>query len=109
MPVSAKGSRRERELLAFLAKQGFLVHRIAGSGKGEEAVCDLIAIKNGVAELIECKSRKKVYYPKNDLAQLQRLIVIAERAGVKPILAVKLNYKNWHFTDISKGIPAKVS
>ncbi len=109
MPVSAKGSRRERELLDFLSKQGFVVHRIAGSGKGEVAVCDLIAVKEGKIDFIECKSRKKIYYPGDHTEQLQQLIKVANTAGAKPMLAVKLNYRDWQFIDLRKGIPGKVA
>ena len=109
MPVSRKGTRRERELLEFLIKKGYVVHRIAGSGIGEEAICDLIAIKRGKIHFIECKSRKKVYYSKDDLKQLKRLVKIAKSCKAKPILAVKLNYKDWKMLDISRKIPEKIS
>jgi Holliday junction resolvase len=108
MPISAKGSRRERELLEFLTKQGFVVHRVAGSGLKEEAVCDLIAVKEGEVQFIECKSRKKVYYSKEHLNQLSELIKIAKSCKAKPILAVKLNYKEWQLFNLEKGIPKKV-
>ncbi len=54
MPISPKGTRRERELLRKMIKQGYIVHRIAGSGLGREAICDLIAIKKGEILFIEC-------------------------------------------------------
>ena len=108
MPISAKGSRRERELLEFLAKQGFVVHRVAGSGLKEEAVCDLIAVKEGKVQFIECKSRKKVYYSKEHLNQLNELIKIAKSCKAKPILAVKINYKEWKLFELIEGIPEKV-
>ena len=109
MPVSAKGSRRERELLKKLIEEGFVVHRIAGSGLGEEAICDLIAIKNGKVQFIECKSRKNVYYSKEHLEQLKELIRVAKKCKAKPILAVKLNYKDWIIKDLSKRIPEKIT
>lgn len=108
MPISTKGSRRERELLEFLSKQGFVVHRVAGSGLKEEAVCDLISVKDGKVQFIECKSRKKVYYSKEHLNQLNELIKIAKSCKAKPILAVKLNYKDWQIVDLEKGIPEKI-
>lgn len=109
MVYSRKGSRRERELLEKLSKEGFFVHRIAGSGHGETAICDLIAVKDGKTHFVECKSAKKVYYPSKHTAQLQELIRVANLAKVKPILAVKLNYKDWQMFDISRKIPEKVS
>lgn len=108
MPKSSKGSRREREFLEFLTKRGFIVHRVAGSGLGEEAICDLVAIKNGKVKFIECKSRKKVYYPKFNLEQLKELIRIANSCKAKPILAVKINYKDWQIFDLNKDVPEKV-
>lgn len=108
MPVSAKGSRRERELLEFLTKQGFVVHRVAGSGLKEEAICDLVAVKDGKVEFIECKSRKKAYYSKEHLNQLNELIRVSKTCKAKPILAVKLNYKDWQIIDLDRGIPEKV-
>ncbi len=109
MPVSAKGSRRERELIEFLNKQGYVCHRVAGSGKGEDAVCDLVAVKGGKIEFIECKSRRKVYYTKDNKEQLEGLISISKKAGAVPMLAVKLNYKEWALFNLKHGIPEKVS
>lgn len=108
MPINPKGTRRERELLEKLIKEGFVVHRVAGSGLGEEAICDLIAVKKGKIYFIECKSRKKVYYSKEHLKQLKKLIKVAKSCKAKPILAVKLNYKDWIMKDLIKGIPEKV-
>ena len=108
MPVSAKGSRRERELLEFLTKQGFVVHRVAGSGLKEEAICDLVSVKDGKVQFIECKSRKKAYYSKEHLNQLNELIKVSKSCKAKPILAVKLNYRDWQIIDLEKGIPEKV-
>ena len=107
--VSGKGSRRERELLELLSSQGFVVHRIAGSGMKDSAICDLVAIDNkGKTHFIEVKSRKKYYYTKEHLGQLQEMIRIAKTCKAKPILAVKLNYKDWKIIDISKKIPERV-
>jgi len=109
MAQNAKGSRRERELLEKMSKEGYLCHRIAGSGVGETAICDLIAIKGGVPHLIEVKSRKKVYYPSAHHGQLNELIRAARSVQAKPMLAVKINYKDWQFFDLhADGIPAKV-
>ncbi len=108
MPVNKKGHRREREFLGFLAKKGFVVHRIAGSGKGEDAICDLVAVKNGKTYFIEVKSRKKIYYTKGNLDQLENLVNISKKCGARPVLAVKINYKKWQRFDLAKGIPKKV-
>jgi Holliday junction resolvase len=108
MPKSPKGSRRERELLEFLSKQGFVVHRVAGSGLGEDAICDLVAVKDGQIQFIECKSRIKTYYSKSNLEQLNELLRVANSCKAKPVLAVKLNYKEWKIFDLNNGIPVKV-
>lgn len=108
MSRSAKGSRRERELLEKLTKEGFVVHRVAGSGLKEEAICDLVAVKDGKPQFIECKSRKKTYYAKNNLDQLRELIRVANSCKAKPVLAVKLNYKEWQIIDLNNGIPEKI-
>ena len=110
MPVSAKGSRRERELLDLLSKQGLVVHRVAGSGVKDSAICDLVAIdSNGEVQLIEVKSRKTTYYPNDNTEQLQELIRAAGSCKAKPVLAVKLNYKDWQLIDLRRGIPSKVA
>jgi Holliday junction resolvase len=108
MPKSPKGSRREREFAEFLTKKGFVVHRVAGSGLKEDAICDLIAVKNGKVHFIECKSRKKTYYTKFHAGQFKELVTIANRCKAKPVLAVKLNYKEWKIFDLNKKIPEKV-
>lgn len=109
MPNSPKGSRRERELLSFLTARGFVVHRVAGSGLGEDAICDLVAVKDGEIQFIECKSRKKVYYTKQNADQLSQLIKISNSCKARPILAVKLNYKDWKIFDLNQNMPDKVS
>jgi Holliday junction resolvase len=106
--VSIKGSRRERELLEQLQRMGYVVHRVAGSGLHGGAACDLVAVKDGKAFFIEVKSRRRVYYPRDNAERLRQLIKIAKRAGAKPMLAVKLAYKPWRLIDLSKKVPQKV-
>ena len=108
MPQSVKGSRRERELLRILQEQGFVVHRVAGSGVGEKANCDLVAVKDGKAFFYECKSRKKYYYPREDAEQLKNLIESAKKAGAAAVLAVKLNHKDWKFLELGEQVPEKI-
>jgi len=109
MPRNAKGSRCERALLEYLADKGYLVHRVAGSGKNDEAICDLVAIdKSGKVFLIEVKARKSVYYPKENFGQIKELIRYAKNYNAVPLLAVKLNYKDWKLFDLTQGVPEKV-
>ena len=106
---NAKGARRERQFVEFLNNQGYVCHRVAGSGHMESATCDLVAIRKGKAYLVEVKSRKKVFYTKSHLDQLNIMIKEAKRCGAIPLLAVKINYKPWEVINISKIIPKKVN
>ncbi len=108
MPQSAKGSRRERELLRILEEKGFVVHRVAGSGVGEKAICDLVAVKDGKVFFYECKSRKKYYYPQADAEQLRTLISSTKKCGATAVLAVKINHKEWKFVELGEQVPEKI-
>lgn len=108
MKVNIKGARVERNLLNKLAKDGYVVHRVAGSGMQDEAVCDLIAVKDSVVLFLEAKGRKKIYYSSDNKEQLKRLLETANKCGAKPILAVKINYKKWQFFNLNHKIPEKV-
>ena len=108
MASNRKGHRRERELLDKLTKEGYVVHRIAGSGSKDSAICDLVAVKDGVIQFIEVKSRKKVFYTKSHTEQFDILRRAAKACGAKATLAVKLNYKDWQMLDLHKKIPDKI-
>jgi len=109
MASNHKGHRRERELMDKLIKEGMIVHRVAGSGRGEDAICDLIAVdSDGRPHFIEVKSRKKIFYTKQHEDQLNAIINAANKCNAKPVLAVKLNYKPWIMLDLNDGIPKKV-
>ncbi|MFQ6010081.1 MAG: hypothetical protein ACE5J7_03120 [Candidatus Aenigmatarchaeota archaeon] len=108
MAVNKKGHRRERQLVEKLVKEGWVVHRVAGSGLKDSAICDLIAIKHGITHLIEVKSRKKVFYTKEHHPQLKEMISAAKKCGARAMLAVKLDYREWQFIDLHEGIPHKV-
>jgi len=76
---------------------------------GADAICDLIAINDrGKPHFIEVKSRKTVYYPKEHTAQLELLREVSGRCKAKPILAVKINYRDWEWIDITDGIPSRI-
>jgi len=108
MASNKKGHRRERELLDKLTKEGYVVHRIAGSGSKDSAICDLVAVKNGVVQFIEVKSRKKVFYTRSHEEQFEILRKAAIACGAKATLAVKLDYKEWKMLDLHKEIPIKI-
>ena len=109
MAVNKKGHRRERQLVEKLVEEGWVVHRVAGSGMKDSAICDLIAIRDGVPHLIEVKSRKKIFYTKEHHPQLNEMISAAKRCGAKAMLAVKLDYKPWQLIDLDEGIPQRVA
>ncbi|MBU3904882.1 MAG: hypothetical protein KJ906_01895 [Nanoarchaeota archaeon] len=109
MASNHKGHRKEREYLDMVVEQGMVAHRVAGSGRGEDAICDIIAVSStGEAHFIEVKSRKKVFYTKQHLDQLNDMIEAAKKCNAKPVLAVKINYKPWVILDLRDGIPNKV-
>jgi len=100
MAGNRKGSRRERELIDKLTKEGYIVHRVAASGAKNEAVCDLVAVKEGVPYFIECKARKKAYYPNENKEQLKKLAQIANSCRAIPLLAIKLDRKEWEIKEL---------
>lgn len=57
-----KGSQFEREFCEILKERGYWVHFIAPSKKGSQP-CDVIAVKKGVAYLIDCKTSVLNYFP----------------------------------------------
>ena len=89
MASNHKGHRKEREYLDMVTSQGMIAHRVAGSGRGEDAICDIIAVDlTGEAHFIEVKSRKKVFYTKQHLDQLNTMMEAAKKCNAKPVLAV---------------------
>ncbi|MBR9682570.1 MAG: hypothetical protein GOV02_02755 [Candidatus Aenigmarchaeota archaeon] len=108
MASNKKGHRRERELLDKMNAEGYVVHRIAGSGSKDSAICDLVAVKNGIVQFIEVKSRKKIFYTKSHEEQFEILRKAAKACGAKATLAVKIDYKDWQMLDLHKEIPTKI-
>ena len=108
MASNKKGHRRERELLDKMTREGYVVHRIAGSGSKDSAICDLVAVKDGIVHFIEVKSRKKVFYTKSHSEQFEILKKAAKACGAKATLAVKLDYKDWQMIDLHQEIPEKI-
>ena len=56
------GTRFEAEFCETLSKAGFWVHNLAQSKAGQPA--DVIAVKRGVAALIDCKDCRGPYFDK---------------------------------------------
>lgn len=98
----------ERDLIRLLEKDGWVCHRVAGSGTQRTAVCDVIAIKNGKVRLIEVKAARRIYYPSKNQEQLEELRHVASQCIATPVLAVKIKRRGWKIIDISRSMPVKV-
>ena len=96
MSNKSKGSNAERELYDMFVKNNFRAVRVAGSGRMDNADCDLIAGKPGEKYAIEAKSTKKSskYISKE---QMNSFIVFSEIFGLVPVIAVRFNRLGWFF------------
>lgn len=91
----AKGYRSERELVHTLSKMGYMVVRTPRSGRINLASPDVIAAKNGVLIVIECKSRAEAFtVPQDQLAELKEW---QDKAGAKAYIGWKISHKGWFF------------
>lgn len=92
----AKGSKAERELFEMFVKNNFRSVRVAGSGRMENADCDLIAGKPGQKYALEVKSTKKTskYITKE---QMESFMIFSEIFGLTPVIAVRFNRLGWYF------------
>ncbi len=92
----SKGSKAERELYEMFVANHFRAVRVAGSGRMNNADCDLIAGKPGEKYAIEVKSTKKSskYITKE---QMNSFIVFSEIFGLVPVIAVRFNRLGWYF------------
>ncbi len=61
MSNKTQGNRFEQELCEILAKNGFWAHNMAQNQAGQPA--DIIAVKENVAYLIDCKLCSSNYFP----------------------------------------------
>jgi len=80
-----KGYRFELRVKEYLEKKGYLIIRSSGSHKP----CDLVAIKDGKAVLIECKVNRK-NLTKRDRQMLEE---IGRKYGCRVLLAYRVNKK----------------
>ena len=96
MSNKGKGCKTERELYQMFVKGCYRVVRVAGSGKMENADCDLIAGKKGKKYCIEAKSSKKpIKYISKE--QIENFRVFADIFGLTPVVAVRFNHLGWFF------------
>lgn len=96
MSNKSKGSNAERELYEMFVKNNFRAVRVAGSGRMDNADCDLIAGKKGEKYCIEAKSSKKpVKYITKE--QVENFMIFSEIFGLTPVIAVRFNRIGWYF------------
>ena len=94
--AKAKGSKGERELVAFFNEIGWSCMRAAGSGSSQYPCPDILA-GNAIRRLaIECKVTKerKKYFSKAEVEQLQ---TFGRNFGAEVWVAVKLAKEEWYF------------
>lgn len=112
MKNKQKGSNAERELIhLFWGLPGWTAVRVAGSGSMKYPSPDILAQKQGLSLAIECKITKAQtqYLEKREVDEL---IEFAQRAGARPLIAVRFAKQKWVFlnpddlreTQSSKGI-----
>ena len=95
-----KGSDAERDLIHFFWENGWAAARVAGSGSMKYPSPDIIAGKNGLLYVIECKitCKDRQYFEKREIKDLKGF---AKTMAAIPFTAVKFKGKNWQFYPIS--------
>ncbi len=98
--MKAKGTAAERELIHKFWENNWAAARVAGSGSMRYPSPDIIAGKEGMLYVIECKTTKdeKQYFEKKEITELKKFADIV--TGI-PYIAVKFKGKNWRFYLIS--------
>ena len=89
--------RYENEFVNRMIKAGHHCERVAGSGSGQNAVCDCILFKDGQVWLVEVKATKesKLYLRAKVKEQLNRMTSVAIKSNVRALLAIKYKYRGW--------------
>lgn len=84
------GTEFEREVCAWYADHGYWVHFIAPDARGAQPF-DIIAVRNGEAFAIDCKTSIKNRFPFSRLEDNQKLAFEKWRAcgNNEPLIAVK--------------------
>ncbi|RJQ18675.1 Holliday junction resolvase [Candidatus Woesearchaeota archaeon] len=92
-----KGANAERQLIHLFWNTGtWTACRVAGSGSMKYPSPDIIANKDGINLAIECKATagNNQYLEKREV---EELVAYAQRAGARPIIAVRFDRKPWRF------------
>ncbi len=94
--------RYENEFVKNMLAEGHHCERVAGSGSGQQAVCDCVLFKEGKVYLVEVKATKepKFYLRAVIKEQLDRMQEVAKRSNVGALLAIKFKYKGWEVTEL---------
>jgi Holliday junction resolvase len=89
--------RYENEFVKRMISLGYHCERVAGSGSGQNAVCDCILFKDGEVFLVEVKATKeaKFYLRKLIREQLDRMVAVAKKSNVRAMLAIKYKHRCW--------------
>jgi Holliday junction resolvase len=94
---SAKGDRRERELVNRLDEAGFAVMRAPASGSAtERELPDVLAGDGDSFYAIEAKSSAgdPIYL---DGEEVEALVYFARNFGAKPRIGVRFDHEDWYF------------
>lgn len=94
---SAKGDRRERELVNVLDDAGFAVMRAPASGSAtERELPDVLAGDGETFYAIEAKSSAgdPIYL---DGTEVEALVYFAQNFGAKPRIGVRFDREDWYF------------
>ena len=89
--------RYENEYVNRMISKGYHCERVAGSGSGQNAVCDCILFKDGEVFLVEVKAIKepKLYLRAKIKKQLDIMTSVARKSKVRALLAIKFKYRGW--------------
>ena len=101
MGAKQKGSNAERELIHLFWGTGvWTACRVAGSGSMKYPAPDIIANKEGMNLAIECKATRadQQYLEKREVIEL---IEYANRAGARPLIAIRFDRTEWKFLNPS--------
>jgi Holliday junction resolvase len=94
----------EREFIKNIHDENHHCERVAGSGSGENSVCDVLvftAIKHFMVE-VKTTKKKKFYVRVKDKKQLEKMISVARKINAIPLLAVKFKQRGWKYFDLNK-------
>jgi len=96
MPI-CNNKRYENEFVNRMISEGHHCERIAGSGSGQNAVCDCILFRGGEVFLVEVKATKEpeLYLRALVREQLDRMTSVAKERNVRALLAIKFKYRGW--------------